>query len=466
MKIILIVHQFFPEYSSGTEVLTYQTAKELQKRGHDVEVLTAFPADPQTARERPFMSYQYDGLPVLRYNHNAQIMIPNKNVMEFLYYNLSYAERFREHVRKSEPDLVHAFHFMRSSISTVDVCLGNDIPIVFTPTDFWAICILFQLRLHDHELCSGPDKDGVNCIRHLVAENSILPGWVKRVVSVLPRRLIGVLSQATGKSWWPEKKLSSSLYYLASRKDFIMERINKLDRVIVPARFMESMLIDNGLNRELTSFVPFGLNLEPFADIESRACNKPNDPLVFGYIGTLLEHKGVHVLLEAAKLIPKDIRFKIKIYGRLEEKPSYTQRLKALADGDERIEFCGTFPNDRIAQVLSGLDALVVPSIWYENTPLVIYSAHAAKVPVIGTNLGGISEVVHHGKCGLLFERGDHAGLSELMKRVIENRALLGRLVSNLTPPLSIPAYVDKVEEVYAQVLEKRISRLSWPSHA
>jgi len=219
---------------------------------------------------------------------------------------------------------------------------------------------------------------------------------------------------------------------------------------------MENMLVHNGLDRELCTFIPFGLNLKPFEKTKPRT---RAGETVFGYIGTLLEHKGMHVLLEAAKLLPKEAAFKIMIYGNPNEKPAYTERLKALAGEDSRIEFCGTFPNDQIGEVLSGLDALVVPSIWYENTPLVIYSAHAQKVPVIGTNLGGISEVVHHEENGLLFEKGDSRELRELMMRFIDDTSLRDRLAAHITQPQSIPEYVDKVEQVYRDVLQKRKSR-------
>ena len=69
-------------------------------------------------------------------------------------------------------------------------------------------------------------------------------------------------------------------------------------------------------------------------------------------------------------------------------------------------------PNESIGDVFSELDVLVVPSVWYENTPLAIYSAQEAGCPVIASNLGGMSEVIKHEKNGLLFEAGDFVGLA------------------------------------------------------
>jgi glycosyltransferase involved in cell wall biosynthesis len=449
VKIILTVHRFLPDSSAGTEVLTYQTAKELQKRGHDVEIVTAFQADVTTAQERPFDTYEYDGLPVLRYNYNIHVIAPNKNMVEFSYNNLLFAEYFRQLVNKSKPDLVHFHHLMKITASAIDVCLDHSIPTVFTPTDFWIICPTFQLLLPNRQICLGPDTCGVNCIRHFVSDTQ--PGFVKAAVNAIPDKLIATLSNLSIKAWWPEKRLSPSLHFLAVRKDFVMKRINRLDKVLVSAMFMKNIFVEHGLNNDITHIIPFGLNLKPFQNIPPK--RRP-ETLTFGFIGTLSEIKGAHILIEAIKHIPREFEFGVKIYGKFEEEqhPDYTAKLKTLAEGDKRIEFCGTFPNEEIGKIFSGLDALVVPSIWYENTPLVIFSAHAAGVPVIGSDLGGISEVVHHGKNGLLFEKGDSAGLSELMKMVIEDRSLLERLAKNLDPPQSISMYVERLEEVYKEI--------------
>ncbi len=450
MKIVLAVHQFLPEFSAGTEILTYETAKELSRRGHEVEVVTALPVDPSTAKEQPFSAYEYNGLSVRRYNHNVHVISPNKYVMEFEYNNFSFAKYFRGYLKESKPDIVHFFHLSRLTASCIDVGMECKIPMVFTPTDFWIICPTCQLRLPDNGLCLGPDLDGVNCIRHVASVTK--PRWVERVFNAMPYRLLAAFSRATGKSWWPEKRQTPTLHILAERKDFIIKRINRLDRVLVPTRFMEKIFIQNGVNNSNFHFLPFGINLGPF----KKMAKKRRDRLQIGFIGTLIEHKGAHVLLEAVKLLHKDIPFDVKIYGKLEENPGYMAKLRSIAEGDKRIEFCGHFPNDKIGEVFSGLDALVVPSIWYENTPLVIYSAHAAGVPVIGTNLGGIAEIVHHEKNGLLFEKDDSAGLRMALKRLIKDRTLLDRLAKNLVPPHSISAYVDGLEEVYRDVLAKR----------
>jgi len=214
---------------------------------------------------------------------------------------------------------------------------------------------------------------------------------------------------------------------------------------------MRDMLVRNGLRPELAHFAPYGIDLGPF---ENSPAKERSNRLRLGFIGTLYEHKGAHVLLEAVASLPKDIPIVVKVYGDHLQLSGYVSRLKKIAKGDRRIEFCGVFPNSEIAKVLSGLDVLVVPSLWYENTPLVIYSAQAAKTPVIATNLGGMAEVVHHEKNGLLFEKGDVPGLAALIRRAVAESDLLPRLAANAASPRSISVYAGALEGMYRKTLD------------
>lgn len=449
MKVILTVHQFLPAFYAGTEILTYETAKELKRRGHHVEIWTGFPADRLTASDRPIANYEYDGLPVHVYNHNYQIPALRKRAIRSEYDNPLFAKYFREYVRKVKPDIVHFFHLSRLSSSPVEVCLQNNVPTVFTPTDFWIICIHSQLRLADNQLCRGPDHLGMNCIYHVLFQSD----GIRRHAMKLPSGLLRFLIWGARHTWWPEKRYSPVLRDLADRKVILGQRMNALNRVIAPTRFMRDILIENGMMPDRVCHIPYGLNLESF---QKSSPKQRESRLRVGFIGTLSEHKGAHVLLEAVKLLPIDFPISVKVYGKLDDYPEYVARLRGMNDNDRRVEFCGHFDKNEIGRVFSMLDVLVVPSIWYENTPLVIYAAHASGTPVIASNLGGMSEVVDHEKNGLLFEKGDSGDLCRLLERVVEDRSLLDRLTENITLPKSIYDYVGELEEVYQEILTER----------
>jgi len=124
--------------------------------------------------------------------------------------------------------------------------------------------------------------------------------------------------------------------------------------------------------------------------------------LRFGFIGNLMAAKGVHILIEAFKKIPEGAA-ELKIYGAVSSYKSslwdYEAFLKKTA-GRANISFMGGFDNKDISRVLSKIDVLVVPSIWFENSPLVIHEAFLAGVPVIAASIGGMPELINDGENG------------------------------------------------------------------
>lgn len=448
MRIVLTVHQFLPKYSSGTEILTYDTARELRARGHEVFIFTGHPATVPMDDDERFDTYDYDEFHVTRFNHAYVAMGGQSDLAEAEYNNVHVANYFGRYLDEIRPDIVHFFHLGRISASVIDVCHGKNIPMTLTPTDFWFICPTNQLRLIDNSMCTGPSCDSLNCLRHVSALS--LPHEVNTTLDRIPDCFISLLLKLGRlalfrKHWFVQYAKTS-----ADRISYLQKKINLIYKVFVPTKLMGQLLVENGLDANRIIYSHFGINL---SHITRQSKNLTRDTLTIGYIGTLYEHKGVHVLLKAIRSLPEYKQLQVKIYGKEDEFPEYVSELKGIASDDVRIEFCGTFPNAKIGEVFAGLDVLVVPSIWYENTPLVIYSAQAAGCPVIASNLGGMSEVVHHGENGLLFEPGDVSGLVELFKSLVDDRELVGRLSQNAIPPKSIAEYVDELVGVYAELL-------------
>jgi glycosyltransferase involved in cell wall biosynthesis len=177
--------------------------------------------------------------------------------------------------------------------------------------------------------------------------------------------------------------------------------------------------------------------------------------LQVGFIGTLYEHKGADVLIRAVRALSRDCSLHLRVYGRTDES-DYVRRLRGLADGDERIEFCGTFPPARLGDTIASLDVLVIPSVWYENTPLVAYSAQAAACPIVASNVPGLAEVVQHDENGLLFEPGDSRGLAAALEQLVRRPGLLSRLSSRAPSPRPIGDYVSSLIDIYGEVMRER----------
>lgn len=450
VKVLLTTHVFLPDYSSGTEILTLNTARELQRRGHEVEICTGFPAKPGLADGQRFDSYEYDGIRVRRFMHETAPMGGQSNVVEAEYNNLFFAQWFRGYLRQFRPDIVHFFHLGLLSASAIDVCHELGIAMVMTPTDFWLICPNNQLRLPDNSLCTGPDRDSVNCMKHAVSNSQ--PPYVARTFNLLPHRVVAAMIGGINRGAFSGSWFSPFVHALSHRAGFLRERMNMLDRVIVPTRLMEKMLVKNGLNPDKVTYSRFGIRP---ATPEAREPDTTGK-IRIGFIGGLTEHKGAHLLISAVRRLPQNLSIELKIYGRNDLFPKYLEKLQKLANGDQRIHFCGTFLNEQIGKIFAGLDILVVPSIWYENTPLVIYSAQAAGCPVIASDVGGMAEIVQHERNGLLFKAGDISGLAHAIERLAQDHALLKRLSESAIKPKSISEYATELLNVYDEVLLQR----------
>lgn len=444
MKILLTVHQFYPEYFSGTEVLTYSVARELLARGHEVFVFTGYPARELMPDARRFDRYVIDDIQVYRFHHAFVPMGGQQIVSEIEYNNQLTARYFKGLLTDLKPDIVHFFHFSRLGAALVDVARQFEIPAYYTPTDFWSVCPTSQLLLDEGKLCGGPSSHGGNCVKHV----AMLTRWQRysSIVNYLPEKAIDTITMVAKSNLGINFPFRYEIAALSGRKPFTVSRLNALQGIVSPTQLMTDVLVHNGVNPELITQSAFGINVAGFGDTQRDY--SLGHPLTIGYIGTLAPHKGCHVLIDAfTKLEIQGAR--LKIYGNPNDFPGYVADLHIAAQGNAAIEFCGTFPNTQIANILAGIDVLVVPSVWYENTPLVVYSALAAKCPVIASNYPGMSEVVRDGWNGLLFEPGNSKALAGCVGQLQQDSILLSKLSKNCEPPKSIAAYVDEILGLY-----------------
>jgi len=296
----------------------------------------------------------------------------------------------------------------------------------------------------DNSLCTGPERLGANCLKHVAQQSR--PGRAADTLARMPDSLVavGIVAQRMGMFRW--HGMDQYVGAVTSRAGFLKKRMNMVDRIVAPTKLMAEMLIKNGADPARIVVHRYGIDFAT-RPIERQRTRR----LRVGFIGTLYEHKGAHILLEAVAKLPT-APLEISIYGSLEEFPAYTKRIKDLACVDARVRLMGTFPNAQIADVLEDLDVLVVPSIWYENAPLVIYSAHAFGCPVIASDLGGMSEAVRDGVDGLLFKAGDSTALARLLGRLAADRGIAAALSKGCKRPRSAADYVDVLEAIYAEL--------------
>lgn len=407
MAILYVVHAFYPESYTGTEKFVLNLARSMQMRGHRVKVVTysgQLPEQAASPDEVASEEYVYDGVPVLAYRSQAADPAQSASIEEDPRLS-AWAEAV---LTREQPNLIHVAHAMRS-IEFVRAAHRLAIPYVMTLTDYWFICPRSNLVRVDKQICAGPEG-GLACMAHCQ-----IPHASERLLSLAP------LLQGA-------QRILSPSAFLASYTQHVL-----------PSLRIE--VLPHGIRRE--TLVP---NVKAYL---------PGAPLTLVYGGSLSEHKGVHVLLQAMSLVPSR-RLRLQLYGS--GKPEYEASLRRMASGDRRVSFRGTYTEADLPRIYQEADIAVVPSIWYENYPLALHEALASHVPVITSNLGGMSEKIVDGFNGYTFRVGDARHLAKRLRMLLRKPELFNALKNNIRA-MALPSSEDEqaaYESVYYQHAQQR----------
>ena len=431
MKIVIGVHHFPPTYKGGAEWRAYRTAAALQERGHDVQVICVERIDHDLRSGLTWEDTTYDGVNVRRLSFNLEAA---PDLFRWEYDNPWIGDHLRSIFRQTRPDI---FHLISGYMLTGQAILSAqelNIPTVVTLTDFWFLCRRISLWRSDGTLSTMP-VDPVHCARCL--------GEEKRRY-----RWLGQIAPNLMDNYWHQQQEWVDRFAL--RQQFLRQALNRVQAIISPSQFLRSIHVQAGIPSEKIIFSRQGRD---FPDLDPTLLQKsPHTVLRLGYSGQIAPHKGIHILAEALKLLP-DAPISVHIYGEAEHFPRYTDQLKRLVRGDSRLKIMGTYLRQDVSRVFHNLDVLVVPSLWYENSPNVILEAFAHRTPVIASDLGGMAELVHHSQNGLLFRVGDAAALARQLRRLVEEPVLLAQLQAGIQPVKTVAQEIDELEAIYQRVV-------------
>jgi glycosyltransferase involved in cell wall biosynthesis len=257
-------------------------------------------------------------------------------------------------------------------------------------------------------------------------------------------------AQAVGRTISFDTTPSHILERLAAAKKLFGE----IDVFVAPVPTIAREFEALGVERARIRVSDYG-----FPAIAWTGVRRASTPLRIGFIGTLVWHKGLHVLIEAVRRLPPDA-YRLQIFGDPTNFVSYVDDLRRQASGAP-VQFMGAFDRDEVARVYGDLDVLVVPSLWLENSPLVIHDAFSAGVPVVGARIGGIPDLVADGRNGLLYEPTSAKALAAALQRLIDDAGLVSLLAqgARATPVKTIEQDAKEWESVYADVSRQRASR-------
>jgi glycosyltransferase involved in cell wall biosynthesis len=184
--------------------------------------------------------------------------------------------------------------------------------------------------------------------------------------------------------------------------------------------------------------------------VGNRNARRPGIPRV-GFVGTLAWHKGAHVLIEALRHLP-DGACEAHLFGDLCTFPDYVASLRQQA-ASLPVYFRGGFEPADAAEVYAEIDVLVVPSLWPENSPLVIHEAFQAAVPIVAARTGGIPALLGEGRHGVLYDAGSPLALAGALRAVLQNLNQAAAAAARHPPVRTIAEDAAGWEGLYAEAL-------------
>jgi glycosyltransferase involved in cell wall biosynthesis len=247
----------------------------------------------------------------------------------------------------------------------------------------------------------------------------------------------------------------------ARRRLRLRHYLGHADRLLAPSRFLRRRYVEWGMNPRRILVMENGVEpataCAPLRAIDSEpASDEPpqNDfPSNFGFFGQIHPYKGLHCLLEAfdrAALEMPEIRLSIHGAHFEANDPGYIALINGLVDRQrERIRFLGPYRRGDIGALMQAVDWVIVPSLWWENAPLVIEEALSYGRPVLCSAAGGMREKVRSAKDGFHFDLGDSAALASLMLRVGRDRKLWQGLRKTMRKPLSTAESAERHLQLY-----------------
>ena len=452
-RLLHVVHDFLPRHRAGVEIYAAALCRELARR-HHVTILTT-DYDPSALHGE--LSWRvHDGLPVVEIRNNWE-----GGTFDASYRSTTINARIEQVLETVQPHVVHVHTLLNLSLDLPALARRRGMKVVATLHDYTLVCPSGGQRLHRAESHVCHDIDVQRCARcfpQTVFQTKLAVGRImqrRRRGDVL-RRLASSLHRRMPRG---TKALAARVAHAAPvnvaandivrRLDAARSAMSNMDLFVAPSASMADEYRRLGVEPHRIAVADYGFASPAVSRSTTPAVG--GGPLRVGYVGSLVWHKGVHVLLEAVKQL-QDARVQLRVHGDPALDPEYVESLRNSTAGAS-VEFHGPFEPAQQDDVYGGLDVLVVPSLWLENSPLVIHEARMAGVAVIGSSIGGIPGLIRHDVDGLLVPPGSVDALAAALRRVATDRELLERLRRTPPPIKSIEDDAAEWEQRYAAVM-------------
>ena len=402
---ILLVNKFHWN-KGGSEKYYFELGQLLKEHGHEVAYFSMKDKINVITGDKEYFVESSD--------------MNSKNITKALdvIYSKNNKKKMEEALDDFKPDIVHLNNFQRQlSASIIGPCIKRNIPIVFTAHDVQAICpsiTMMDSNRKPCELCMGGKYK--NCFNKKCIKNSSL------------KSLLGAIE---GK------------YY--RNNDIYSKKINY---IITPSEFYRSKFIEDGVNKNKIKALHNSIEMKDY-DI------KTEDEGYALYFGRLSREKGILNLINAFAKLDNGLLY---IAGEGPEKETIENIIKENKL-EKRVKLLGFLGKNQMIECISKCKFVVVPSIWYENCPYSVLETLAIGKPVIGSNMGGIPELVENNKNGFIYQYDDVDDLSNKMKKLFEDEKLVDKFSKEskklAKEKYSREKYYEELMNIYKKVIKE-----------
>lgn len=452
MKTIQTAARYFPEHCGGIQVHLSELIHAMQAYGVESQVAAPTVSGYEDA-------YRHDDVDVFRYpvigslkpepNHGHA---PHRGFDRFVnWLKRQDATVYHQHQWTPACGLPHLRAAKELGMATVVT--------IHLPTP---ICLRDTLMLNGQTVCNGR-IDPVRCSRCCGVSEQLSAPMIQ-ALSQLPVPISQAARGVLRRSHRLPPSLRASVEsllsplsiptFVAARRRSLLEMARWSDRIVAVCQWLYDALLLNGVPERKLVLCRCGVSKHLH---RSAARVNSKHPLRVGFLGRWNPTKGIHVLVEAMQRLPADLPIELVIHGVADDE-HYRQQVLARIGEDPRIHIAPPVERHHLAAVLPRFDVLAVPSQWLETGPLVVLEAHASGVPVIGSDLGGIAELVRPQQDGLLVPPSDPQRWADVLLQLAQHPARLDKLRRGIRPVRSISAEATELAALYKAISGDRMA--------
>ncbi|HEY9810487.1 MAG TPA: glycosyltransferase [Halomicronema sp.] len=453
MKIIHSSSWYLPDTSGGVEVYIDDLVKNLQNLGVSSTVVAA----RKTTKPE---NYTYNGTDVYRYPCNPETAKPAEYEEQIPPKDFDY---FFDWIRQQKADIYHQ-HSWRFGCGVHHLREANKLglPSIVTIHLSEAICLRGTMMRQGETVCDG-FIDETLCGR-CVGVPSRVPSWGITALSNLPGATLALETYLLDSSEVRLRQLARAIGIprrVKVHRQKLLEMAALADRIVAVCDWLYEALLINGVPKEKLVLCRQGVSSNiggELLKIDNRIALSEK-PLRVGFLGRWHETKGAEVLVEAVRRLPRDVNIELILHGMVHGESDRQARDRALAisQTDSRIRVAEKLSRLEVAPALRNFDVLAVPSQCLETGPLVVLEAFKLGVPVLGSNIGGIAELVEDGVNGWLIPALDVQAWGKALANLAQNRDVVARLSENIhhIPVRTMHNVATEMTAIYEEVLNK-----------